>query len=51
MKVIIKLDEGYFIFRTIRNSPLTLNVKEVMAMMRRLGISPLLVSVSVVDIY
>ena len=37
---IVKLDEGYYIFRTIKNSPAYFETKkkDVMAMVRQLGI-------------
>ena len=48
---ITNLDEGYYIFRTIRNSPPYLDMckKEIMAMIRQLGLPTWFVSLSAAD--
>ena len=48
---IVKLDEGYYIFHTIRNSPAYLETKkkDVMAMVRQLGIPTIFFSLSAAD--
>ena len=48
---IVKLDEGYYIFRTICTSPAYFDAKKkhVMAMVRQLGIPTLFVSLSAAD--
>ena len=48
---IANLDEGYYIFRTIRNSPPYLDMckKEIMAMIRQLGLPTWLISLSAAD--
>ncbi len=48
---ITRLDEGYYIFRTIRNSPpyLDLCKKDIMAMIRQLGIPQWFMSLSAAD--
>ena len=48
---IVKLDEGYYIFRTIRNSPAYFDAKkkDVMAMVRQLGIPTIFYSLSAAD--
>ena len=48
---IVKLDEGYYIFRTIRTSPpyFDSKKKDVMAMVRQLGIPTLFLSLSAAD--
>ena len=50
---LLKLDEGYRIFRTIRNSPQYWEnqKKEVFAMIRQLGIPTLFMSLSANDLY
>jgi hypothetical protein len=50
-KKITRLDEGYYIFRTIRNSPPYLNMckKEIMAMIRQLGLPQWFISLSAAD--
>ena len=47
----VRLDEGYYIFRTIRNSPpyLENKKKEVFSMIRQLGIPTLFISLSAAD--
>ena len=48
---VINLDEGYLIFRTIRNSPAYFENKrkEIMAMVRQLGLPSLFFSLSAAD--
>ena len=48
---IVKLDEGYYIFRTIRNSPAYFETKkkDVMAMVHQLGIPTIFFSLSAAD--
>ena len=48
---ITNLDEGYYIFRTIRNSPPYLDMckKEIMAMIRQLGLPTWFISLSAAD--
>ena len=48
---IVKLDEGYYIFRTIRNSPAYFETKkkDVMAMVRQLSIPTIFFSLSAAD--
>ena len=48
---IVKLDEGYYIFRTIRNSPAYFETKkkDVMAMVCQLGIPTIFFSLSAAD--
>ena len=50
---LVKLDEGYKIFRTVRNSPQYWEnqKKEVFAMIRQLGIPTLFLSLSANDLY
>ena len=50
-KKLTRLDEGYYIFRTIRNSPPYLNMckKEIMAMIRQLGLPQWFMSLSAAD--
>ena len=50
---LVRLDEGYKIFRTIRNSPQYWEnqKKEVFAMIRQLGIPTLFISLSANDLY
>ena len=50
---LVKLDEGYKIFRTIRNSPQYWEnqKKEVFAMIRQLGLPTLFISLSANDLY
>ena len=48
---IVKLDEGYYIFCTIRNSPAYFETKkkDVMAMVHQLGIPTIFFSLSAAD--
>ena len=48
---ITNLDEGYYIFRTVRNSPPYLDMckKEIMAMIRQLGLPTWFISLSAAD--